>query len=63
MFSKFLGSKDSDHEEDESISPNPIITKKKNHLLNYSNQILSILMKNQEGRARAAESILISIRC
>lgn len=63
MFSKFLSSKDSDHEEEETVSPNSSIVKKKNHLLNYSNQILSILMKNQEGRARAAESILLSIRC
>lgn len=63
MFSKFLSAKDSDHEEEETPSPHFSLLKKKNHLINFSNQILSILMKNQEGRARAAESILLSIRC
>ena len=62
MFSKFLNSKDSENEEEESHSPPTNSYKKKTHLLHYSSEILQILMKNQEGRARAAESILLNIR-
>lgn len=61
IFSKFLNSKDSDQEEEENTSASPTIWKKRNHLMNYSQQVLTTLIKNEEGRAKAAESIMLNI--
>ena len=61
MFSKFLSSKDSDNEEEEKSTQSPG-HKKRTHLLNFSNQILAVLMKTEDGRARAAESIFMNIK-
>ena len=63
MFSKFLATKDSDDVEEENQPASPtIILKKKINFMNCSLSSLNILMKSDDSKTRAAESILMSLR-
>lgn len=52
MFSKFLGNKDSDDEEEAPVSPHTI--KKKINYTSISSDILEIILKTSESKTRAA---------